>query len=399
VARENIRQNIRQNVRQTGQALEEIEARPARNKGRRHYDYTLLFLIIFISCFGLVMIYSSSSFNAAKFYGDATLYVKKQLMWTAIGIPVMILVSGIDYHLYKIKLPIIRFRSISILYIVCMTMQAAVLFLGSRSGGSQRWLEFGSMRFQPSEITKICIIIFTAHVVSLNPRKLDRAMEFVKIMILTLPLISLVVKENLSTAVIILLITVAICFVASRKKWYFVVAALVFVAIGAALVFLVGYRGTRIEAWLNVETHPKGQQTMQGLYAIASGGLFGKGLGNGFQKLGYISEVHNDMIFTIICEELGLFGAIAVILLYILLLRSIFIVALNAPDLFGSLIAVGVFIHIASQVLINIAAVTATIPTTGIPLPFVSYGGTSLLVLMAEMGIVLSVSNRIVYEK
>ena len=152
---------------------------------------------------------------------------------------------------------------------------------------------------------------------------------------------------------------------------------------------------TRIDAWINVETHDKGYQILQGLYAIASGGIFGKGLGESMQKLGFIPESHNDMIFSVICEELGLFGAVALILLFILLLWRIFIIAINAPDLFGGLIATGALAHIAAQVLLNIAVVTSTIPSTGIPLPFISYGGSSIMVILVEIGIVLSISNQI----
>lgn len=369
-------------------------------KGRKYYDYSMLFLIIFLACFGLVMIYSSSSYNAAKYYGDSAMFLKRQVVWVFASIPVMVIVSKIDYRLYIKKLPIIGFRPISLLYVLCLVMQIVVLIIGEATGGSQRWINIGGLtKFQPSEITKICIIIFTSYIVCLNPKRLDKFKGFIRVMIFTMPLIALVVIENFSTALIILLITIAICFVASRKKWYFIVSGALLGAAGAAVIFFVDYRSERIDAWLNVETHVKGYQTLQGLYAIASGGLFGKGLGNGMQKLGYIPEAHNDMIFTIICEELGLFGTIAVIMIYILLLWRIFVVAVNAPDLYGSLIAAGVFVHIAAQILINIAVVTSTIPTTGIPLPFISYGGTSLLVLMAEMGIVLSVSNNIVYDR
>ena len=155
----------------------------------------------------------------------------------------------------------------------------------------------------------------------------------------------------------------------------------------------------RFAVWQNVETHPKGYQILQGLYAIASGGIFGKGLGESMQKLGFIPESHNDMIFSVICEELGLFGAVALILIFVLLIWRIFVIAINAPDLFGGLIATGVLVHIAAQVIINIAVVTNSIPSTGIPLPFISYGGTSIAILLVEMGIVLSVSNQIKYER
>ena len=201
--------------------------------------------------------------------------------------------------------------------------------------------------------------------------------------------------RELSTGLIIGIIFVAICFVASKKKAYFIISGLVMGALASLMIFFVDFRSDRWAAWRNVETHEKGYQILQGLYAIASGGIFGKGLGESMQKLGFIPESHNDMIFSVICEELGLFGAISLILLFILLIWRIFVIAINAPDLFGGLIATGVLVHIASQVLINIAVVTSTIPSTGIPLPFISYGGSSLMVILFEMGIVLSVSNQI----
>lgn len=377
---------------------EEMEIGKKRKK-RKYYDYSLLFLILFLSCFGLIMIYSTSSYNAAKYYGDPTKFLKRQALFLCMGIPVMLLVSKIDYRLYIKKFPIIRFRPITLLYFLCFVLQSIVLIVGETTGGSQRWISFGEIRFQPSEVTKICVVIFCAFMVQLAPRRLDKVGGFLRIAFFTMPLIGLVVVENFSTALIICAIMFVICFVASRKKGYFIIFGILVVIAGLFLIFGVSYRGDRVDAWLNVETHEKGYQTLQSLYAIASGGLFGKGLGQSMQKLGYIPEAHNDMIFSIICEELGLFGAVAVILLFVLLLWRIFSVAISAQDLFGSLIAAGVFTQIAVQVLINIAVVTNTIPNTGIPLPFISYGGTSLSVLLAEMGIVLSVSNQIEYER
>ena len=236
--------------------------------------------------------------------------------------------------------------------------------------------------------------MFTAYIVNLAPRRLDKIWGFLRVAVFIAPLLGLVIVENLSTGLIIGLIFVGICF-ASKKKAYFIISGLAMGALVAVMIFFVDFRSERFDAWLNVETHEKGYQILQGLYAIASGGIFGKGLGESMQKLGFIPESHNDMIFSVICEELGLFGAIALILLFILLLWRIFVIAINAPDLYGGLIATGVLIHIASQLLINIAVVTSTIPSTGIPLPFISYGGSSLMVILFEMGIVLSVSNQI----
>lgn len=346
------------------------------------------------------MIYSTSSYNAAKYYGDAGKFVKRQLLFVIAGIPAMIIVSKIDYRFYIKKLPIIRLRPVTLLFILCVILQTVVLIFGEATGGSQRWISLGGLgKFQPSELTKICVVLFTAYIVQLAPRRLDNFLGFMRVCVFVGPLLVLVVVENFSTAVIIAAIMISICFVASRKKMYFVVSGILFGIAAFVAVFGVSYRSERIKVWQNVETHPKGYQILQGLYAIASGGLFGKGLGQSMQKLGFIPEAHNDMIFSVICEELGMFGAIAVLLLFLLLLWRLFTIAINAPDLYGGLIATGVFTHIAVQVLINVAVVTNTIPATGIPLPFISYGGSSLVVLLVEMGLVLSVSNRISQER
>ncbi len=371
------------------------------NKRKMHsyYDYSLLFLILFLVCFGLVMIYSTSSYNAQRINGDATFYLQKQALFAGVGILIMLFVSKIDYRIYIKNLPIIRLKPVTVLYFVCIILQVAVLLFGPTINGAKRWIDLGPLgRFQPSELTKIAVIVFTAYIVNLAPKKLDKFTGFVRVVLFIAPLLGLIIIENFSTALIVGVIMVAICFVASRKKFYFIISGVLFGAIGSIFVFFVSYRSDRIKIWLNVETEPKGYQILQGLYAIASGGIFGKGLGGSMQKLGFIPESHNDMIFSVICEELGLFGAFCLILLFILLIWRIFIIAINAADLYGGLIATGVLAHIAAQVLINIAVVTNSIPSTGIPLPFISYGGSSVMVILFEMGIVLSVSNQIKRE-
>ncbi len=372
------------------------------NKRKMHsyYDYSLLFLILFLVCFGLVMIYSTSSYNAQRLNGSATYYLERQALFAGAGILIMIFVSKIDYRIYIKNLPIIKLKPVTILYLMCIVLQLYVLLFGPTINGAKRWIDMGPLgRFQPSELTKIAVIIFTAYIVNLAPKKLDKFTGFIRVVLFIAPLLGLIVIENFSTALIIGVIMVAICFVASRKKAYFIISGVLFAAIGSIFVFFVSYRSERITVWLNVESEPKGYQILQGLYAIASGGVFGKGLGESMQKLGFIPESHNDMIFSVICEELGLFGAFALILLFILLIWRIFIIAINAADLYGGLIATGVLAHIAAQVLINIAVVTNSIPSTGIPLPFISYGGSSVMVILFEMGIVLSVSNQIKGEK
>ena len=210
-----------------------------------------------------------------------------------------------------------------------------------------------------------------------------------------LPVAGLVGSNNLSTAVIILGIGVLLIFVANPRYLQFL--ALGGAGIGFIAVFLAAesYRLERLAIWRDPEKYEKGFQTIQGLYAIGSGGIFGKGFGNSLQKLGFVPEAQNDMIFSIVCEELGLFGAICIIILFILLIYRFMVVANNAPDLFGSLLVVGVLAHIGIQVILNIAVVTNTIPNTGISLPFISYGGTSVCFLLVEIGIVLNVSRQI----
>lgn len=372
------------------------------NKKKLHsyYDYSLLFLILFLVCFGLVMIYSTSSYNAQRIHDDATYYLAKQALLAGAGILIMLFISKIDYRVYITNLPIIRIKPVTALYFICIALQTYVLIFGDVINGAKRWIDLGPLGgFQPSELTKIAVILFTAYIVNLSPRRLDKFRGFLRVVMFILPLLGLIVIENFSTALVIGVIMVAICFVASKKKAYYIISGILFGAIGAIFIFFVSYRSERIKVWLNVETEPKGYQILQGLYAIASGGVFGKGLGESMQKLGFIPESHNDMIFSVICEELGLFGAFALILLFILMVWRIFIIAINAPDLFGGLIATGVLAHIAIQVLLNIAVVTNTIPSTGIPLPFISYGGSSVMVILFEMGIVLSVSNQIKGER
>jgi cell division protein FtsW len=369
-------------------------------KFHSYYDYSLLFLTLFLVCFGLVMIYSTSSYNASRDYNNPAFYLEKQGAFAVIGFIVMIIVSKIDYRFYITKLPVLKFKPVTLLFFFCILLQTYVLIFGKEINGAKRWIDLGPLgSFQPSELSKIAVILFTAYIVNLAPRRLDKFKGFIRAAVFVGPLIVLVLIPNFSTALVMSGIMVSICFVASRKKLYFIATGIIGAAVGSAFVFGVSYRSTRIDVWRNVETHPKGYQILQGLYAIASGGIFGKGLGESMQKLGFIPESHNDMIFSVICEELGLFGAVAVIMLFVLLVWRLFVIAINAPDLYGGLIATGALAHIAVQVLLNIAVVTNTIPSTGIPLPFISYGGSSLVVLLLEMGIILSVSNQIKYER
>ncbi|HHT97041.1 MAG TPA: cell division protein FtsW [Clostridiales bacterium] len=366
-----------------------------KNRERSYYDYSLLFLTLFLVCFGLIMIYSTSSYNALRKYGDAKHYFNRQALLSGLGILIMLFVSRMDYRLLFKKIPIIRFRTATVLYFVCILLQTYVIVFGEERYGAKRWLEIGPLSFQPSELTKIAVILFTAFIINLHRERLDKFTGFLRVSFFIAPLIGLVIVEDFSTGLVLVVVMVSMCFVASKKKAYFIISGLLILGLGVGFILLASFRSSRVLAWINVESDPLGYQILQGLYAIASGGVFGKGLGESMQKLGFIPESHNDMIFSVICEELGLFGAVSLILIFILLIWRIFVIAINAKDLYGGLIAAGILSHIAVQVLINIAVVTNSIPSTGIPLPFISYGGTSAVVLLIEIGIVLSISNQI----
>lgn len=369
-------------------------------KVHSYYDYSLLFLTLFLVCFGLVMIYSTSSYTAQTKNLAATHFLEKQGIAALLGVFAMIFVSKIDYRIYIKKLPVIKIKLVTLLYIFCSFLQIYVLIFGDEINGKKRWIDLGPLgSFQPSELSKVGTILFVAYVITLAPRQLDKIKGFFRVAMYMAPLLGLIAKENLSTGIVIAGIMFVMCFVASKKKAYFFWVVGILVTAIAGFIIVEPYRIGRIDIWLNVETNENGFQILQGLYAIASGGIFGTGLGESMQKLGFIPESYNDMIFTILCEELGLFGAVAVILLFILLIWRLFIISISAPDLFGGLISVGVLTHIAIQVILNIAVVTNSIPSTGIPLPFISYGGTSVAILLVEMGIVLSVSNQIKYER
>lgn len=361
-----------------------------KQKAIRYFDYSLLFLVIFLLCFGLIMLYSTSSYYGSTRYGDAAHYLKKQMLATVLGIVGMVFVSLVPYRIWM--------KLSGVAYVAALGLCVLVIFAGREVKGQSRWLQIGPLSFQPSEFAKLAVILVFASVIYRTSRQLADWKNLVKVGIIVAPIFVVVAYNNLSTAIIIAGIAVCMMFVASPKYSHFLIIGVLGVAAVGVFIMLAGYRAERILIWRNPEEYEKGYQTLQGLYAIGSGGLFGKGLGESMQKLGFIPEAQNDMIFSVICEELGLFGATCLILLYLLLIWRFMIIANNAADLFGALIVVGVMAHISIQVILNIAVVTNTIPNTGISLPFVSYGGTSILFLLGEMGLALSVSRGITFE-
>ena len=375
--------------------------RGARKNQESFSDYTLLFIVLFLLAFGLVMLYSTSAYDANLTYNDSTYLFRKQIFSTLAGLVVLFIVSHLPYHLWE------RFAVIG--YGVSVALVLLIIPFGIEANGAKRWLRVFGISLQPAEVAKLAMILFLAYLICKMGRNIRTMKGFLVVLGAAAPISGLiyVITRNLSSAIIIMGIAVVMLFVACPDYKRFIILGLIGIAGVAGIVFLIvkmsesgsvgSFRGERILAWLDPEAYAsgKGFQTLQARYAIGSGGILGKGLGQSMQKLGFLPEAQNDMIFSIICEELGLFGAIAVLMMFILLIWRCMIIANNAPDLFGALLVVGVMGHIAIQVILNVAVVTNTIPNTGISLPFISYGGSSVMFLLAEIGIVFSVGRGI----
>lgn len=362
------------------------------------FDYELVFIVLFLLSFGLILLYSTSSYVGVTDYGDSAYFLRKQLLFTILGLGLMTLIAFIPYRVWRyLSFPALL---ISIGLIVLITRY------GEEVNGAKRWLKFGGINIQPSEVAKIAVIILTAFLIEvIGRRRLQKAWGFLLPMVPSgiIAVMLLKITNNMSSALIVLAIAFGMLFVACPSYRRFIVLAVMGVAGGAAVVAYVvrmagqsemGFRGGRVLVWLDPQSYAgdTGFQTLQALYAIGSGGLFGKGLGQSMQKI-VVPEVQNDMIFSIICEELGIFGAVAIMVLFVLLIWRFILVAGNAVDLYGALVVTGVITHVAVQALLNIAVVTNTVPNTGVTLPFISYGGSSLFFLLAEIGMVMSVAR------
>ncbi|MCT4545363.1 MAG: putative lipid II flippase FtsW [Vallitalea sp.] len=353
-------------------------------------DFTLVAIIVILIVFGIVMIYSSSYYYSIGFYHDGSYFLKKQLLWGILGIIVMLIVSRIDFRIFN--------KFAGLMYILSIGFLIVVLLFADSVNNSKRWLKIGPINFQPSEFTKLMVIIVVAYLASKLVTHLDKYRTILFILAVVAIPTALVGAQNMSTAIVVFAIGMAILFVAVPKVHKLLLITVLPGAIGGGIgIMSFGYRLARVRIWLDgpwTDPLDKGYQTIQSLYAIGAGGLFGTGLGQSMQKRGFIPEAHNDIIFSIVCEELGLFGAVSLIILFILLIWRCMVIASNCTDLNSLLIVVGVMAQIGLQVIINIAVVTNSIPATGMPLPFISYGGSSLLFLMIEIGIVLSIARK-----
>ena len=382
--------------------MNEAEQRlKARFKKEFYVDYGLVFIVLFLLAFGLVMLYSTSSYEANLELGDSAYYLKHQLAAIVVGVGLMMILSRFPNYRVLNRLAVPAYAAAAVLLLM-------IIPFGYTANGAKRWIRIFGVSVQPAEVAKLAMIIFLASLICKMQRNVVSRKGFFLVMLTPLPICLMVygITRNLSSAIIIMGIAFLMLFVATPGYRRFILilgggisaAALIVYAISkASYSSSMNYRFARVLAWLDPEAYAsgKGFQTLQALYAIGSGGVFGKGLGQSMQKMGFIPEAQNDMIFSIICEELGLFGAIAVIMMFVLLIWRLMIIANNAPDLFGALLVVGVMGHISIQVILNIAVVTNVIPNTGITLPFISYGGSAVLLQLAEIGMVLNVARSI----
>ncbi|WP_052671505.1 putative lipid II flippase FtsW [Caldicellulosiruptor naganoensis] len=355
-------------------------------------DYPLLYIALLLSLIGVVMIFSASYYYAYYQFNDSYYFLKKQLIGLILGIVVMYITSQIDYRILK-KLSVI-------LYIIGVIFLILVLIpgIGKLVNNARRWIDIGPVQFQPSELAKYALVILLASYFDNTAETKSKFRVFVISMILSGVYFMLIYKEpNMSTSILILAIAMLMIFAWGLNIGYFVTIGFLALPVLYYLTVKEEYRVERIQALFNPWADPtdKGYQIIQSLYAIGSGGLFGMGLGQSRQKLLYIPEPHTDFIFSILCEELGFVGALFVIVLFILFIWRGIVIALHAPDRFGLLLAFGITSIIAIQAILNIAVVTASVPATGVPMPFITYGGSSILFHMFGVGILLSISRRI----
>lgn len=373
-------------------------------------DRPFLIIIIALLCIGSVMIFSSSYAYAAVQFKDSYYFARRQIIWVAIGLLVMAIVAKVvDYRWLK--------KWALIVFIVAFVLNVITPFAGFSAGGATRQLKFGSINFQPSEIMKFAIILFFSAYISNNQSQIHTfrkgVLPFVGMGLVAAA--SIIIQKHLSATIIVCLLVLVMMYLSGTRSIWIVgaisiMAVLVmFFTTDAGIALLEKYMphaADRIKIWEDPFKYMKdpvtkdaGWQPAQSLYAISSGGFWGLGLGKSNEKHGYLPEPQNDYIFAIICEELGFLGATIIILLFAAFAWRGYKIAKNAPNRFTSLLVMGIVAQVVLQVVLNIAVVTNTIPSTGISLPFISYGGTSLIILLAEMGIILSISRYSYLEK
>ena len=354
-------------------------------------DFTLLITILLLLSLGLIMVLSASSPSALSESGNSYSYFYKQAIFAGAGLFMMWVISNIDYRFYQ--------KYYKLVYIIAFISLLAVPLIGREVNGAKRWIYItDSLSLQPSEVVKLLMIIFYATILVKDRDELEKYSKgFIKHLAILIPIIALLLIEpHFSASMVIIGIVSIMMIVAGTKFWHFLATGAVLGVPGIiALIALEPYRLKRVITFLDPwkDSTGSGWQVIQSLYAIGSGGLFGVGLGESKQKYLYIPEPHNDFIFSILGEELGFIGCAIVIILFGIFIWRGILIAMKSPDMFGSLVAIGITTQIAIQVIINIAVVTSSMPATGMPLPFFSYGGSSLFILLCEMGILLNISK------
>lgn len=360
-------------------------------------DFILLITVFIMLSLGIIMVMSASSPTSIAETGKSYSYVKTQAISAILGIILMFVISKINYKIYK--------RFYKVIYIGIIILLASVAVIGKDVGGAKRWIDLGFISFQPSELAKIGLIIFYASLLTDNRQELGKMGKgFFYPLLFLLPIIAILigVQNHLSATLLIVMIVSIMMLMAGTKLRYFLTWGTAGATAGglgllmyAKLTGKGSFRINRLVTFLDPfkDTKGDGWQVIQSLYAIGSGGLFGVGLGNSTQKYLYLPEAHNDFIFSIIAEELGFVGCILVIALFAIFIWRGILISIKAPDMFGSLIAIGITSMVGLQAVINIAVVTSSMPNTGMPLPFFSYGGTSLLILLCSVGVLLNISR------
>ena len=372
-----------------------------RERKRRPVRYKLFSLGA-----GLVMLFSASYAYSYYYYGNSYFFISRQAAFAVFGVVAMLVISTFDYHHFH-KLAVVIFGiAVFLLVFLLVCRYAHIESIARPEGDATRWLDFGIVSFQPSEIAKFGLIVLLAHMISRNLDRMDTfrygVVPYVAVMGLVAVLIYL--ENHLSATLIILMLGAILMFVGGTKPRWFIIGGIV-LAVGLTLLLLTkgGYQMNRITIWLDPFSTELDRdlthQTRQSLYAIGSGGLLGVGLGQSRQKYLYLPEPQNDFIFAIVCEELGMVGALVIIVLFALLIWRGVYISIHAKDKFGMLLGLGITFQVGLQAVLNICVVTNTIPNTGISLPFFSYGGTALLMLLGEMGILLNISRSSNIEK
>ena len=354
-------------------------------------DRPFLIIVVLLVCYGSVMVASSSYVFAKARMGDSFYFIEKQLIWASVGIVAMVLMSFVDYGFLKKITPIIFVISYILLWCVFLPK------IGVSNKGARRWVNLFVIQFQPSDIMKLALVMMMALYIS---KFQDKVKKFKYGLLYPAALVVIVcvtvaLEKHMSATIILFLIGAGMIFISGANVGIVLAIGGGFAAVAVPVLLLLDYTKARIDAWLHPELYLQGSgfQPYESLLAIGSGGIFGVGLGKSYQKHLYIPEPQNDFIFAIVCEELGLIGALVLIALFILLIWRGFYIARKAPDMFSAMVVFGLIIKVGIQAILNIAVVTSTIPTTGIALPFFSYGGTALVMQLAEMGIILSISR------